>query len=98
MTEVDAIVIGAGMAGASVAYFLAPHARVLVLEREAYAGMHSTGRSAALFSETYGSPQVRALTRATRPFLAAPPAGFAAQPILGPLGATIIGSAEQIDE
>ncbi|OOG57755.1 FAD-dependent oxidoreductase [Rhodanobacter sp. B05] len=97
MIEVDVIVIGAGMAGASVAYFLAPHARVLVLEREAYAGMHSTGRSAALFSETYGSPQVRALTRATRPFLVAPPAGFAAQPILGPLGATIIGSAQQID-
>ncbi|MEO5830549.1 MAG: FAD-dependent oxidoreductase [Rhodanobacter sp.] len=98
MTEVDVIVIGAGMAGASVAYFLAPHARVLVLEREANAGMHSTGRSAALFSETYGSPQVRALTRATRPFLAAPPEGFAAQPILGPRGATIIGGATQVDD
>ncbi len=97
MIGVDVIVIGAGMAGASVAYFLAPHARVLVLEREQYAGMHSTGRSAALFSETYGSPQVRALTRATRPFLASPPAGFAVQPILGPLGATIVGSREQID-
>jgi D-arginine dehydrogenase len=97
MTEVDVIVIGAGMAGASVAYFLAPHARVLVLEREAYAGMHSTGRSAALFSETYGSAQVRALTRATRPFLAQPPDGFATQPILTPRGATIIGSAAQAD-
>jgi D-arginine dehydrogenase len=97
VSDVDAIVIGAGMAGASVAYFMAPHARVLVLEREAYAGMHSTGRSAALFSETYGSAQVRALTRATRPFLAQPPAGFAAQPILSPRGATIIGSAAQAD-
>lgn len=90
LTDVDVIVIGAGMAGASVAYFLAPHARVLVLEREVSAGMHSTGRSAALFSETYGSPQVRALTRATRPFLLAPPAGFATRPILAPRGATII--------
>jgi len=98
MTDVDVIVIGAGMAGASVAYFLAPHARVLVLEREAWAGMHSTGRSAALFSETYGSPQVRALTRATRPFLATPPQGFAAQPILGPRGATIIGGAAHTDD
>ncbi|MEO8810887.1 MAG: FAD-binding oxidoreductase [Rhodanobacter sp.] len=97
MIEVDVIVIGAGMAGASVAYFLAPHARVLVLEREGYVDMHSTGRSAALFSETYGSPKVRALTRATRPFLASPPAGFAAQPLLGPRGATIIGNATQID-
>jgi len=95
--ETDVIVIGAGMAGASVAYFLAPHARVLVLERESYAGMHSTGRSAALFSETYGSPQVRALTRATRPFLVGPPEGFARSPILTPRGATVIGTAEDAD-
>jgi D-arginine dehydrogenase len=95
--EIDVIVIGAGMAGASVAYFLAPHARVLVLEREAYAGMHSTGRSAALFSETYGSPQVRALTRATRPFLAHPPEGFASAPILTPRGATVIGGAQDVE-
>jgi D-arginine dehydrogenase len=98
ISDFDAIVIGAGIAGASVAYFMAPHARVLVLEREAYAGMHSTGRSAALFSETYGSPQVRALTRAARPFLAQPPEGFAAHPILTPRGATIIGRAGQVDE
>ncbi|KQZ79748.1 FAD-dependent oxidoreductase [Rhodanobacter sp. Root561] len=98
LIETDVIVIGAGMAGASVAYFLAPHARVLVLERESYAGMHSTGRSAALFSETYGSAQVRALTRATRPFLASPPAGFAAEPILGPRGATLVGNAAQVDD
>jgi D-arginine dehydrogenase len=98
LIETDVIVIGAGMAGASVAYFLAPHAKVLVLERESFAGMHSTGRSAALFSETYGSPQVRALTRATRPFLASPPAGFAMQPILTPRGATLIGNAAQADD
>jgi D-arginine dehydrogenase len=97
LIETDVIVIGAGMAGASVAYFLAPHARVLMLEREAYPGMHSTGRSAALFSETYGSAQVRALTRAARPFLAQPPAGFAQHPILAPRGAMIVGSAAQAD-
>ncbi|KRE97036.1 FAD-dependent oxidoreductase [Frateuria sp. Soil773] len=95
--DFDAIVIGAGIAGASVAYFMAPQARVLVLEREAYAGMHSTGRSAALFSETYGSPQVRALTRAARPFLVRPPEGFAAHPILTPRGATIVGGAARAD-
>jgi D-arginine dehydrogenase len=97
MIDADVIVLGAGMAGASIAWFLAPHARVLVLEREAYAGMHSTGRSAALFSETYGSAQVRALTRATRPFLDHPPAGFASHPILTPRGALVIGSREQSD-
>ena len=97
VVELDAIVIGAGMAGASVAYFLAPHARLVVLEREAHAGVHATGRSAALFSETYGSSQVRALTRATRPFLARPPEGFAAHPILSPRGTVIIGDAEKAD-
>ena len=94
ITTVDAIVIGAGMAGASVAYFLSRHARVLVLEREAYAGMHSTGRSAAFFSETYGSLQVRALTRAARPFLERPPASFAAHPLLSPRGSLIVAAAE----
>jgi len=93
MVELDVVVIGAGMAGASVAYFLAPHARVAVLEREAHPGVHATGRSAALFSETYGSPQVRALTRATRPFLDRPPEGFARHPILTPRGTLIIGDA-----
>lgn len=97
-TNFDAIVIGAGIAGASAAYFMTPHARVLVLEREAYAGMHSTGRSAALFSETYGTPQVRALSRATRPFLSKPPAGFAEHPILITRGNTIIGKADEVDE
>ncbi|WP_250901619.1 MULTISPECIES: FAD-dependent oxidoreductase [unclassified Dyella] len=97
IVEVDAVVIGAGMAGASVAYFLAPHARVAVLEREAHPGVHATGRSAALFSETYGSPQVRALTRATRPFLERPPEGFAAHPILAPRGTVIIGDADKTD-
>ena len=97
VVELDALVIGAGMAGASVAYFLAPHARVAVLEREAHAGVHATGRSAALFSETYGSSQVRALTRATRPFLDRPPEGFAAHPILTPRGTVIIGDESKAD-
>lgn len=93
----DVIVIGAGIAGASIAWFLAPHARVLVLEREAFAGFHTTGRSAAHFSESYGSPQVRALSRATRPFLEHPPAGFAAHAILQRRGALVIGNADQAE-
>ncbi len=91
MEQVDVIVVGAGIAGASIAYFLAPHARVVVLERESHPGYHSTGRSAALFSETYGTPQVRALSRASRAFLERPPAGFADLPILSPRGALMVG-------
>ena len=98
MTEVDAIVIGAGIAGASVAYFMSPHVRVLVLERESHVGMHSTGRSAALFTEAYGSPQVRSLTRASRRFLREPPPGFASNRLLAPRGALVIGALSQAAE
>jgi D-arginine dehydrogenase len=86
----DYIIIGGGIAGASLGYWLAPHARVVVLERESQPGYHSTGRSAALFMESYGTPQVRALTLASRDFLASPPAGFAEHPLLGPRGALMV--------
>jgi D-arginine dehydrogenase len=94
----DVAIIGAGIAGASLAHFAAPHARVLMLERESQPGMHSTGRSAATFDESYGPAQVRALTRASRAFLEAPPSGFAAAPLLSPRGALFVGSAEQVDD
>jgi D-arginine dehydrogenase len=92
----DIAVIGAGIAGVSLACFASPHARVLLLEREAQAGMHSTGRSAAMFMESYGSPQVRALTRASRPFLSRPPPGMADTPLLAPRGALYIGNSAQL--
>jgi len=95
----DIAIVGAGIAGASVAFFAAPHARVLLLEREALPGMHSTGRSAAMFMESYGSPQVRALTRASRAFLVAPPAGgFGEGPLIAPRAALYIGRAERAAE
>ena len=94
----DALIIGAGIAGTSVAYFMSPHAKVRVLEREAHPGVHSTGRSAALFSETYGPPQVRALTRASRAFFEQPPHGFVENPILTPRGSLIVGPGEHAAE
>jgi D-arginine dehydrogenase len=86
-SEFDVAIVGAGIAGASCAHALAAHAKVLLLEREAQPGMHSTGRSAAMFMESYGPVQVRALTRASRALYEAPPAGFADAPILGARGA-----------
>lgn len=97
----DFLVIGAGIAAASVGYWLAPHGRVTLLEREAQPGYHSTGRSAALFLASYGTPQVRALTLASRAFLDRPPAGFADVPILTPRGALFAatsGQGELLDE
>ncbi len=62
----DFAIIGGGIAGASLAYRLASEASVVVLERESQPGYHATGRSAAMFMETYGTPQIQALTRASR--------------------------------
>jgi D-arginine dehydrogenase len=90
----DFLVIGGGIAGASVAYWLAPHASVILLERESQPGYHSTGRSAALFMESYGTPQVRALTMASRAFLEHPPEGFSEHPLLTPRGAMMVAGAE----
>lgn len=95
MKDADVAIVGAGIAGAALAFALAPHARVLLLEREAQPGQHSTGRSAAMFMESYGPPQARALTRASRTFYTAPPAGFADVPILSPRGALYVGWAGQ---
>ncbi len=64
--HVDVLVIGGGMAGVTVAAALAPHRRVLLVEAEPQLAQHATGRSAAAFLETYGPPEVRHLTRASR--------------------------------
>jgi D-arginine dehydrogenase len=95
-THAEVIVIGAGIAGASVAYELAADRGVLLLERESQPGYHTTGRSAALFTETYGNAVMRALTRASRSFLLQPPAGFASTPLLSPRGTLLVARAEQM--
>ncbi len=92
----DIVVIGAGIAGLSVAAELAAFRKVVVLERESQPGYHSTGRSAALFFETYGSDLIRALTRASRPFYEAPPQGFSPNRLLETCGALFIARADQL--
>jgi D-arginine dehydrogenase len=93
----DVIVIGAGMAGASVAAELASDARVLLLEMEAQPGYHTTGRSAAVFAPIYGPKSIRALTRASEAFYLDPPDGFAEAPLLLPRGAMFVARADQAD-
>ncbi|GAA3512987.1 FAD-dependent oxidoreductase [Aeromicrobium panaciterrae] len=75
----DVLVIGGGIAGASVAYELAGVADVLLVDMESTLGHHATGRSAAMFLETYGGADVRAFTMASREFLESPPAEFESQ-------------------
>ena len=92
----DFAVVGAGIAGAATAWQLAQAGqRVLLLERESQPGYHTTGRSAALFEEHYGPTQVQALTRASRAFYEAPPAGFVDAPILSPRGVLYVATAAQ---
>jgi D-arginine dehydrogenase len=96
MTQgVDFVIIGGGIAGGSIGYFLAPHGRTVLLEREPQPGYHATGRSAALFLESYGTVQVRALTGASRPFFDHPPAGFTEHPVLGPRGCLFVAAPGQ---
>jgi D-arginine dehydrogenase len=95
MESVDVCIVGGGMAGASVAFNLAPHARVLLLEREQHVAYHSTGRSAALYAPNYCSPLVQRLTLAGQSFLEAPPAGFAPTPLLRERGYLMIGNQSQ---
>lgn len=94
----DVVVIGGGISGASVAYELARATSVVLMEAEPTPGYHSTGRSAALLLENYGNRTVRLLTRASRTFLANPPAEFAAQPLLTPRGAMWIARADQLSQ
>jgi D-arginine dehydrogenase len=96
----DLIVVGAGMAGAAAAAHLAADRRVALLERESQPGYHSTGRSAALFTETYGNRAIRTLTGASRAFYEAWADGFTEHPILTPRGALMFampGQEAQLD-
>lgn len=83
------VIVGGGIAGASLAYVLArePGVSVTLVERETQCGAHTTGRSAALYMPSYGPPAIRALTLASRSFYADPPADFAATPLITPRGA-----------
>jgi D-arginine dehydrogenase len=91
----DIAIIGGGIVGAAIAWHTAPHARVVLLEAEAAAGYHTTGRSAALYAPSYGPPAVRALTRASHAFYTAPPPGFASVPLLTPRGTLFVGPRSQ---
>ncbi len=86
----DIVVIGAGMAGASIAAELAPHASVLLAEAESMPGYHATGRSAAFWDECYGGPGVVPLTLASGPWFRE--GGFLRQ-----RGALHLATAEQLD-
>jgi D-arginine dehydrogenase len=95
MRTFDIAIIGGGIAGLSLAYFLSPFRSVVVLEQEGALGYHSTGRSAAEFTLRDNAPLVNALARASHDFLMQPPEGFADVPLLIERGSVILGTAEK---
>jgi len=80
----DIVVIGGGIAGASVAAELSNQCSVIVLERETQPAYHATGRSAAYFSPAYGNATVRGLSEASEAFYKSPPKGFSPVALLHP--------------
>lgn len=97
MPDYDVVIVGAGIAGASLAAEIAPHCRVLLAEAEDRPGYHSTGRSAAFWAETYGGPQIQPLTTASGPWLESPPPGYGDRSFLGPRGALTLARADELD-
>lgn len=93
----DVVVIGAGIAGASVAHELAADRRVLLLETEPQPGYHSTGRSAAVYVPAYEfhNQSLLALTRASRNELDTPSAEFHAGSLLHRRGLLYVANHEQ---
>jgi len=78
----DIVIVGGGIAGASLGAEVAGHRPTLIIEAEDQCGTHATGRSAAFWLESYGGATVAQLTRASRAFLDAPAQDFAEQGFL----------------
>ena len=97
MKSCDFLIVGAGIAGASAACWLARHGSVIVIERESQPGYHTTGRSAAFFVESYGNRHIRPLTIGSKSFFLGPPPGFAATPLLHDRGAIYIAREDQLE-
>jgi D-arginine dehydrogenase len=98
MTEADIVIIGGGIAGVSLAARLAGHARVVLLEREDVLAYHTTGRSAAVYSEAYGNERVRQWTREGRGFFENPPPGFTEVPLISPRPVLYVARAENVSD
>lgn len=86
----DVIIVGAGMVGASIASELSCDRTVVLVEAEESPGYHATGRSAAVFSPSYGPEAISALTRGSASFFHNPPAGFTETPLLQERGALFV--------
>lgn len=95
ITETDVVVIGAGIAGSTAAAHIAADHRVVLVEAEEVAGYHTTGRSAAIWIQNYGTDEVRVLTGLSRAFFENPPEGFADVPLMSHRPVWFIASSDE---
>ncbi len=70
---------------------------MLLLEQESTPGYHTTGRSAALYTEAYETGPVRLLVLASKAHLESPPSGFSDGPLLTPLPTLFLARPDQLD-
>ena len=93
----DVAIIGGGVAGLSIASQLPSSVRVLLVEGETQLGYHSSGRSAALFSKTYGPAEIRRFSRGSEDFFTAHHPLIDGLPLLSARGALFTTDPEQAD-
>ncbi len=97
--ECDVLIIGSGIAGASVGYFLLneqPDTSVVMLEAESTTSFHTTGRSAAFLLPFYGGDKVAPLTKFSKLFYEESPENFTTTPLLQHRGALHIANPDQM--
>ena len=84
----DVVIIGGGIAGASLAYFLTRRGvtDVVLLEQESQPGFHATGRSAASVVEWDPVPALQELKVQGAAFLRDPPADFSEHSLIKATG------------
>lgn len=89
----DFLIIGGGIAGASVAARVAPLGSTTLLEGEDALGYHASGRSAAMFEEQYGLPSTIVLNQASAEYHRTAHGGF-----LSPRGLMLVARPDQAME
>ena len=87
MSHFDVVIVGGGIAGASLGFEITNRCSVLIVEAEEFCGFHATGRSAAFWLESYGGPTIGLLAAASRAFREWPPEDFSDQSFLHERGA-----------
>ena len=89
----DALVIGGGIAGISIAARLSKKSKVVLIEAEDSLSYHASGRSAATFIENYGNGVVRNLNTASKDYLTYNNGG-----VLTPRGMMLLGKNGQRED